>query len=234
MLIQLPLKINLPDTACFETFVAPDASVALTLSQLQSVGASGLSQGVYFFGQAAVGKTHLLQAACRAVSLRGGRSVYFPLKEKQLPLIPDVLKGLEVMDLICLDDVDHVVHLPAWQVALQDLQSKSRALGHPLILSGRMPMALWPMSVSELRDAMFSLLPVELQPLTEVDDLVLALQRHAMIRGFELPKDVANFIIKRFSTSLEELLAVLQMLEQATLAEQRRLTLPFAKLVLSR
>lgn len=234
MLIQLPLKINLPDTACFETFVAPDASVALTLSQLQSSDSSGLSQGVYFYGRAAVGKTHLLQAACRAVSLRGGRSVYFPLKEKQLPLIPDVLKGLEVMDLICLDDVDQVIHLPAWQAALQDLQSKSSALGHPLLLSGRLPMALWPMSVPELRDAMFSLLPVELQPLTELDDLVLALQRHAMIRGFELPKDVANFIIKRFSTSLEELLAVLQMLEQATLAEQRRLTLPFAKLVLSR
>ena len=234
MLIQLPLKINLPDTACFETFVSPDASVALTLSQLQSTDATGLSQGVYFFGKGAVGKTHLLQAACRAVSLRGGRSVYFPLKEKQLPLIPDVLKGLEVMDLICLDDVDQVIHLPAWQTALQDLQAKSSALGHPLLLSGRMPMALWPMSVPELRDAMFNLLPVELNPLSEVDDIILALQRHAKIRGFELPKDVANFIIKRFSMSLEELLAVLQILEQATLAEQRRLTLPFAKLVLSR
>jgi DnaA family protein len=234
MLIQLPLKINLPDTACFETFVPPDASVALTLSQLQSTDATGLNQGVYFFGKSALGKTHLLQAACRAVSLRGGRSVYFPLKDKQLPLIPDVLRGLEVMDLICLDDVDHVIHLPAWQAALQDLQAKSSALGHPLLLSGRIPMALWPMSVPELRDAMFNLLPVELKPLTEIDDIILALQRHAKIRGFELPKDVANFIIKRFSLSLEELLAVLQILEQATLAEQRRLTLPFAKLVLSR
>ncbi|AHF01469.1 chromosomal replication initiator protein DnaA [Thiomicrospira aerophila AL3] len=234
MLIQLPLKINLPDTACFESYVAPDASVALTLSQLQAADSGGLSKGVYFYGGDGVGKTHLLQAACRAVSIKGGRSVYFPLKEKQLPLIPDVLKGLEVMDLICLDDVDQVIDQGAWQAALQDLLFKSAALGHPLLLSGTLPMALWPMSVPELRDAMFSLLPVKLTPLQESDDLVLALQRHAMIKGFELPKDVANFLIKRFSTNLEELLAVLQMLEQATLAEQRRLTLPFTKLVLAR
>jgi len=233
MLIQLPLKINLPETACFETFVAHDASVALTLSQLQISDMNALSQGLYFFGDPGVGKTHLLQAACRAISIKGGRSVYFPLKEEQLPLIPDVLKGLEVMDLICLDDVDHVIDQQAWQLALQSLLAKASTMGHPVILSGRLPLDLWP-SVSELRAAMFGLLPVELEHLTALDDLILALQRHAKIRGFDLPKNVANFIIKRFSTSLEELLAVLQMLEQATLAEQRRLTLPFTKLVLAR
>jgi DnaA family protein len=85
-----------------------------------------------------------------------------------------------------------------------------------------------------LRSEVFSIMPIPLEPIKDKDSLTLALQRHALNRGFEISLDVVNFLIKRFSADLQELLAILQVLEQASLAEKRRLTLPFVKDVLAR
>ena len=64
-------------------------------------------------------------------------------------------------------------------------------------------------------------------------EVVSALQKHSTRLGFELPLEVGNYLIKQFSNDLSELLAVLKLLEQATLVQKRRLTLPFVKQVLN-
>lgn len=234
MLVQIPLKMSLRDDASFESFVPEQESVAMILSQLQQPEVAQYSGCYYFFGETGVGKTHLLQAACRFYTEKNYQSVYFPMANPALPLIPDVLHGLEVTELVCLDDIDQVIGQVEWEQALASFLAKSRVQGHRVLLSGQKPLLEWPLVSDELKKELITMVPIQLLPVTGQRELVLALQRHAAYSGFDLPIEVGNFLIRRFSTDLQELLVVLKLLEQATLAEKRRLTLPFVKDVLAR
>ncbi|MDY0136813.1 MAG: DnaA regulatory inactivator Hda [Thiomicrospira sp.] len=234
MLVQLPLKMSLREDASFTTFVACEESLAWVLSQLQQIERVQDAGCYYFFGESGTGKTHLLQGACRFYGERQKQSVFFPLANESLPLIPDVLQGLEVTDLVCLDDVESVLGDVQWENALANLLAKSRVLGHRVLLAGQVSLVNWPVKSESLLREMLSIVPVPLTPLSEAEDLILALKRHAQQRGFELSVEVGRFLIKRFSHDLQELLAVLKLLEQATLVEKRKLTLPFVKDVLVR
>ncbi len=234
MFVQLPLKIGLRDDACFETFVTEKESLALAFNGLQSALTQPGGSAFYLYGETGVGKTHLLQASCRFITEQGQASVYLPFEDHSLPLIPDVLTGLEQMPLVCLDDMNGMIGQAKWEIALANLITKSSVQGHTLILTGAVPMNDWDIATTDLAKSLMTVLPIEMQALVEKEEIILALQRHSKRLGFELPNDVGNYLIKQFSMDLQELLAVLKLLEQATLVEKRRLTLPFVKETLNK
>lgn len=232
MFVQLPLKIGLRDDACFETFVTEEESLAFALNALQSALKNPSGNAFYLHAESGAGKTHLLQAACRYVTEKGQASVYLPMKDENLPLIPDVLFGLEQTPLVCLDDMDNIIGHKKWELALANLLTKSSVQGHNVILAGEISVVDWSLLTPELTKALINVLPIKLYSLHEKEEVIVALQRHASRLGFDLPIEVGNYLVKMFSSDLQELLAVLKLLEQATLVEKRRLTLPFVKKVL--
>ncbi|WP_178861062.1 DnaA regulatory inactivator Hda [Thiomicrorhabdus cannonii] len=232
MFVQMPLKIGLRDDACFETFVTEQESLAVALNALQSALKHPAGNAFYLYGDSGVGKTHLLQAACRYVTEKGQASVYLPMRDEGLPLIPDVLVGLEQTPLVCLDDMERIVGNAKWEVALANLLTKSSVQGHNVILAGEQSVVQWALTTPELTKALMTVLPIKLSSLNEKEEVIMALQRHAKRLGIELSQEVGNYLIKQFSNDLQELLAVLKMLDQASLVEKRRLTLPFVKKVL--
>ncbi len=234
MFVQMPLKIGLRDDACFETFVTEKESQAVALSGLQSALIQTNGNAFYLYGESGAGKTHLLQASCRYVTEKGQTSVYLPFGDHSLPLIPDVLIGLEQTPLVCLDDMTEIVGDSKWELALANLITKSSVQGHTVILAGQVSINDWSIKTNELAKALMMVLPIELHSVIEKEEVIVALQRHSKRLGFELPNDVGNYLVKQFSADLQELLAVLKLLEQATLVEKRRLTLPFVKQVLQR
>ena len=232
MFVQMPLKIGLRDDACFQTFVTEKESIAVALNALQAALLKNSGNAFYLYGKGGVGKTHLLQAACRFVTEKESASVYLPMSDDGLPLIPDVLHGLEQTPLVCLDDMNHLIGNAKWEIALANLITKSSVQGHTIILSGEKAINDWDICTQELAKALMNVLPIAMQGLEEKAEVIEALQRHSAKMGFELPNEVGNFLVKQFSSDLQELLAVLKLLEQATLVEKRRLTLPFVKQVL--
>lgn len=233
MFVQLPLKIGLREEVCFDTYIAEEEGVAFKLAQFQqSLSDRQSDESFYVFGEVGTGKTHLLQAACRFVTEKNRASVYLPLADSSLPLIADVLHGLEQTPLVCLDDVDHVMGDPDWELALANLVMRSKALGHQVVMSGSSDVTSWSVETTEWLQALMSVMPIALKPLTRKQDIVLALQRHAQKLGFELPIEVGNYLVKQFSNDLQELLSVLKLLEQASFVEKRRMTLPFVKHIL--
>ena len=60
-----------------------------------------------------------------------------------------------------------------------------------------------------------------------------ALQRRARARGMELNDEVAYYILQRLPRDMNELFNQLQRLDHASLAEQRKLTIPFVKKILN-
>ncbi|MDX1353284.1 MAG: DnaA/Hda family protein, partial [Thiomicrorhabdus sp.] len=125
MFVQMPLKIGLRDDACFQTFVTEKESLAVALNGLQAALLKNSGNAFYLYGKGGVGKTHILQAACRFVTEKGSASVYLPMGDDSLPLIPDVLHGLEQTLLVCLDDMNHLVGDAKWEIALANLITKS-------------------------------------------------------------------------------------------------------------
>ncbi len=232
MFVQMPLKIGLRDDACFETFVTEQESQAVALNGLQGALQQTNGNAFYLYGESGAGKTHLLQASCRYVTEKGHASVYLPFGDHSLPLIPDVLIGLEQTPLVCLDDMAEIIGDAKWELALANLITKSSVQGHTVILAGRLNINDWSIKTNDLAKALMMVLPIELHPIVEKEEVIIALQRHSLRLGFELPNDVGNYLVKQFSADLQELLAVLKLLEQATLVEKRRLTLPFVKQVL--
>ena len=67
-----------------------------------------------------------------------------------------------------------------------------------------------------------------LQPLDEEEQMA-ALQLRARLRGFELPDDAAQFLLRRLPRDMATLCAFLDELDEASLVAQRRLTVPFVR-----
>ena len=231
MYVQMPLKIGLRDEASFNSFVADGESVALGLMDLQNNIQQPKGNSYYLNGGGYSGKTHVLQAACRFATESGLASVYLPLSDKSLPLIPDVLNGLEFTSLVCLDDVDRIIGHADWETALRNLLIKSATQGNTVILAGRATVDIWPMVDHELISALMGLVSVPLKVLKANSDLVEALQKHSQCMGFELPDKVGEYLVTKHSTNLEELMTMLKILEEATLTEKKKLNTAFVKTI---
>jgi DnaA family protein len=67
--------------------------------------------------------------------------------------------------------------------------------------------------------------------LVELDEAGLceALQRRAAARGLELSEDAALYLVHRLPRDVHSLFGVLDVLDEASLAAQRRLTIPFLR-----
>ncbi|MFQ5487069.1 MAG: DnaA regulatory inactivator Hda [Gammaproteobacteria bacterium] len=224
--MQLPLGIRLKDSNTFANFVSgPNGEV---LAYLQSQLRGGAA--VYLWGAGGTGKTHLLQAACHEAGKAGLRTAYVPLTCWR-ELSVELLEGLEAVDLVCLDDVAAVAGQPAWEVALFHLYNRLRDAGGNLLASGPLPPASLPLALPDLRSRLAWGMVFQLQPLGDEEKLV-GLCRRARDRGLELPEKVGRYLLQRCPRDMSTLFCLLDSLDRASLAAQRRLTIPFVKEVM--
>jgi DnaA family protein len=223
---QIPLSLRLPDRAVFTTFLP--ARNAQALEHARRV-ASGAQPGLtWLCGPTGVGKTHLLQAVCATASERM-RAGYVPLAELA-PLGVGVLEGLE-LQCLCLDDIDAVAGNAAWERAIFALLHEAEEGGRALVLAARVPPALVPWALQDLGSRCAAATVFQLRVLDESEQQV-ALQLRARVRGFELPEETLQWLQRRFPRDMRALYALLDTLDEAALAAQRRLTIPFIREVL--
>ncbi len=221
MAVQLPLGITLSDSATFDNFYAGDNAAAL-----HSVR-SGVEPFVYLWGTNGTGRTHLLQAACQGAAAAGATAVYLPLAQ-HTELSPGLLEGLETTQLVCLDDVHAIAGLDAWELALFHLYNRLRDSESRLLAAAdRAPGAL-PLGLADLRSRLVWGPVFQLHALGDADKLA-ALQLRARRRGLELPAEVGEYLLRRCPRDTHSLFALLDSLDRAALAAQRRLTIPFVR-----
>jgi DnaA-homolog protein len=219
---QLPLAVRLRDSAVFETFEpGPNGAV---ISVLEDLPASG--PAIWLWGSPGSGKTHLLQAACAAHR----DSAYLPAGEL-LPAGPGVLEGWEERRLVCLDDIDRLAGLPAWELAAFALFNRLWEKGGCLLVSARASPAATRFELPDLPSRLGWGGVFRLEPLSD-EDRIAALRRRARHRGLELPVDAACYLMKRLPRDMRALCDWLDRLDVASLAAGRRLTLPFVKSVI--
>jgi DnaA family protein len=205
----------------------------LPLKLLQSA-ASGGEQQLYLWGPEKAGKSHLLQATCRAAGAMERVASYLPLGSfpvGDLRAQAEILDGLESLELVCLDDLHCIAGDRQWEEAIFDLINRIRQVGSTLVCAAReIPGQLG----LGLEDLVSRLCWGPVVRLNELDDSrkAEALQQRARSRGLTLSAEACSYILSRYPRDLASLLKSLERLDYASMVAQRRLTIPFIKQVL--
>jgi DnaA family protein len=224
---QLPLGVRLRERASFESFLPAGNGVAVDV--LQELAAFRRRGVFWLAGAAGSGKSHLLQAVCVAAA-REHRAAYLPLRELQAGG-PEVLSGWHDTQSMCIDDVDVVLGQRSWEVALFNLHRELDERGASLVMSASAPPRGLKFALPDFASRAAHALLLTLGALSDEEQRD-ALQRHASLRGLELPDETANYLLRRVPRDMERLVALLDELDLAALQAQRRLTVPFVREVL--
>jgi DnaA-homolog protein len=224
---QLPLAFRPGQDQRFIDFLGQDA-VRAAIEQLSE------GQGrhdIILVGAAGAGKTHLLRAAAGHALATGRSAAYLPMA-KLVPMLPDVMADFEGHALVCIDDVQALAGNREAEIALFHFFNRARAADCRLLFAAEaMPAALGlvlPDLVSRLEQG----LRLSLDVLDEHGKRQV-IARRAGNRGLQIDDAVLDYLFIRVSRDLHTLSAVLDRLDQASLAAQRRLTVPFVKSVLN-
>jgi len=225
---QLTLALQINDEATFTDFCWGEN--ILLQHKIQQIIAGCGERALYCWGPAGSGKSHLLQACCQSV--RSGRAaIYLPLgivKECG----PAILDDLELQSFIAIDDIDVIAAEPDWEEALLHLYNRIRDNGETtLIITSTLSPAEAPIRLPDLRSRLSWGLVMQLYPLNDADKIG-TLQRVAQKRGFELSAHVGQFLLNRCARNMRDLHLLLDRLDVASLAAQRKITIPFVKAVL--
>lgn len=227
--VQLSLGISLQDDATFANFYT-DQGNQLLLDGLQRFAAGQGEQNLVIWGSPGVGLSHLLQACCHRAPEHGLAVQYLPMPELLNYAPDDVCEGLEQVPLVCLDDVQAVCGHPEWERALFHLFNRLRERGHRLLMASHTSPTLMPWCLPDLQSRALGSLIYQVHHLSD-DGKAVALQMRAQARGMDLSQDVARYILSRATRDTRELFDLLNRLDEASLQQQRKLTIPFIKSV---
>jgi DnaA family protein len=175
----------------------------------------------YLWGEAGSGKTHLLQACVRAALDMQKNAIY-----AHCSIPPQVMDmGAAV---VAVDDVEQLDD--AAQIGLFNLYNQMRDSGGMLLVSGKdSPLHL--NLRDDLRTRLGWGLVYQLHALSD-EEKAQALVQHAHSRGFVMPSEVTQYLLRHGRRDLPSLLAVLDALDAHSLSLHRAPSVPLLKEVM--
>lgn len=226
---QLPLGVRLRERATFDVFVvsAPNLEAVTRLKQVAMGGGV-----VWLWGAPGAGRSHLLQAAV-AASPPTSRAGYLPFAELLADGLPVVaaLEGAGALDLLCLDDIDLVLGRRDAELALFSVYRTLEERRAGLVVSANAPPPSQRWSLADIGSRFGAAEVFQLRSLDE-EGQAEALRRRAAARGLDLPDETLRWLLRRFPRDMTRLGALLDQIDEASLREQRRVTVPFVRTIL--
>ncbi len=212
---QLLLNISPIWTPTLENFVA-GRNVELLSALRHALSGAASERCFYLWGEPGSGRSHLLQAAIREAKATGMSTQY------AIASVPESAQAVAVDDVESLDD-DR-------QIALFALYNAQRENGGMLLVSGAAAPAHLKLR-DDLRTRLGWGLVYQVQPLNDAEKSQ-ALEQHARARGFELPSEVVQYLLRHGRRDLPSLLAVLDALDAHCLRLKRSPSVPLLKEVM--
>jgi DnaA family protein len=223
---QLSLPVGLKDTDSFASFIpGQNAQACSHLNTLFSQFETKMVNNwlTYLFSDSGMGKSHLLYASCQQAELVGETCIYLSFNEKQY-MSPDVLLGF--------DDIENLQGERAWQVAVFDLINRVKEQNNScLVITGNQPPKNLSLELPDLISRLSWGTNFQLYSLTD-EQRRQALIVKAQHRGLNMSKDVAKYLVNHWQRDMPALIASLDILDEQSLKQQRKLTIPFVKTIL--
>lgn len=224
---QLPLALRYPPDQRFETYVAVDGSA---VAQVRALADGRAAESLYLVGAAGSGKTHLALAACAHAEAQGRSSGYLAIAAAARRL-RDALEGLHANHLVALDGIDAIAGHREDELALFDFHNRAHDAGRQLLYTARrLPDALG-LDLPDLRSRLSKRARIALAPLDDEGRREL-LRLRARRRGLQMDAAAIDWLLRHVDRDLGSLTGLLDTLDQASLAAQRRVTVPFMRQVL--
>lgn len=231
--MQLSLGVTLKDDATFENFYCSDDKAKLIVNGLKAQSSGGDVASHIVWGSPGCGLTHLLQASCHYAYEANRNVQYLPIREIRGYAAEDICEGLDEAHLVCLDGLELVCGNPAWETSLFHLFNRLRDRGHCMLLSTHTSPSELPIQLADLKSRMLGSVIYQVSNLDDQGKQAALISR-AAARGLQMSEDVAKFIMQRSSRNMNDLFVLLNRLDESSLQQQRRLTIPFVKEVLGR
>jgi DnaA family protein len=232
---QLSLPVLLKDQLSFENFVVGDNQqlldhlISVAKAEDQTANYPWLT---YCFAETGLGKSHLLFATCFVAEQHQQSCVYLSFRDKQ-HLAVEMLEGLEAYDLVCLDDIECIEQDLPWQIALFDLINRVKEQDNTrLILCSRFPLQALPLELPDLLSRLSWGVSFRVAVLNELERCQALILR-AEQRGLLMPLEVARYLLNHLQRDLPALIKCLDKLDELSLQQQRKLTIPFVKSTLN-
>lgn len=225
---QLPLALRYPPDQRLETFVGAPAGA---IAQLRAWAEGRAPDWLFLAGPVGVGKTHLALAACAAAEATGQRAAYLPLAAIARRL-RDTLPAADGAGVVALDGLDAVAGHREDELALFDFHNAMRAAGGRLLYTAQGSPESLPLVLPDLRSRLGQCVRITLAPLDDAGRRAVLLER-AQRRGLVLEPAALDWLFARVGRDLAGLAAMLERLDRASLAAQRRVTVPFLREVLA-
>lgn len=228
--MQLLLPVTYNSTQTFSSFIEGEGIEGLLINELHRAIESKEFTAHYLAGQHGVGCTHLLNASCHYADEIGKSSMLLPL-EQVISATPELIDGLESVDVVCIDNVDLVSTSATWQTALFNLFNALQQNGATIIFAGHQAPNKLTLSLPDLGSRLQWCTLFQLPELSE-DQKIEALIQHAHLMEFEVTEDVAKFMINRLPRNMIFLMQALETMAKQSVALKRVVTVPFVKEVL--
>ncbi len=213
---QLLLDIAPDSQPTLDNFVAGRNSELLSVLRHVLVGSSS-ERCFYLWGEPGSGKSHLLQA-CVRIALDAQRGATYARGD-----VPQPAEVVAVDDVECLD--------AAAQIKLFNLYNWIRDSGGILLVSGtQSPLHLT--LRDDLRTRLGWGLVYQVHGLSD-EEKARALTQHAQSRGFVLPPEITQYLLRHGRRDLPSLMAALDALDEHSLRLHRAPSVPLLKEILS-
>lgn len=225
---QLPLALPRLSERCFETFVGAPVGM---LEHLRALATGVNADPVLLVGSGGIGKTHLALSVVALARQRGRDAFYLELAAVPANL-PMALEGAETYPLVVLDGLEAAAGVREAETALFDLHNRVRGAGGTLLYTANASPDALSLSLPDLRSRLSQCARLALQPLDDVHR-ARALRLRAARRGLVIDDAAIDWLLRHSGRRLSELTDILDRLDTASLAAQRRVTVPFLRQVLA-
>ncbi|MFT3898119.1 MAG: DnaA regulatory inactivator Hda [Thermomonas sp.] len=224
---QLALQLRMPPDQRFDTFVAASPAVP---AQLRALAHGESRENFYVEGAHGTGKSHLLRATCTEADAHGRHVAYLPLAALRGRL-RDALELVAGRDLVAIDGLEAIAGEREDEVALFDLHNRARADGIALLYAAEAAPAALGFALPDLVSRLAQCHRIALSSLDD-DGRREVLRLRARHRGVAFDDAAIEWMMTRCSRDLSDLSELFERLDHASLAAQRRLTVPFLRKVL--